>query len=152
VPSDEEPGALEALRQQAHQYLLAATSKNGAGRLAAAHAVGPSGARGNFLDVLDFLSLWVRDLAAAAEGAEDLIVNTDARTQLSELARTLPGASQGAADALKAIEYARGLTTFNINPQLALASVLNRVGAALRGTAPAERLEPSPAKGLSSGG
>jgi hypothetical protein len=83
--------------------------------------------------VLDFLALWVRDLAAAAEGADDLIINTDARTRLGHLARQLPRASAGAAQALSEIAYARGLTTFNINPQLALASVLKRVGRALRG-------------------
>ena len=131
LPNDDEAGALEALRQQAHTHLLAATSPNGAARLAAAHAVAPSGARGNFLDVLDFLALWVRDLAAAAEGADDLIVNVDARAQLRDLAAKLPGASRGSAEALKAIEYARGLTTFNINPQLALAALLRRVGTAL---------------------
>jgi DNA polymerase-3 subunit delta' len=132
LPAEGETGALEALRQQAHAYLVAATSPNGASRLAAAHALAPSGARGSFLDVLDFLALWVRDLAAAAEGADDLIVNADARKQLHDLASRLPAASRGTADALKAIEYARGLTTFNINPQLALASVLKEVGNALR--------------------
>jgi hypothetical protein len=48
------------------------------------------------------------------------------------MARRLPGASAGAAQALKEIEYTRGLTTFNINPQLALASVLRAVGTALK--------------------
>jgi hypothetical protein len=133
LPAEGEAGALEALRQQARAYLVAATSANGAARLAAAHAIAPSGARGSFLDVLDFLSLWVRDLAAAAEGADDLIVNADARTQLHELAAALPAAARGTAEALRAIEHARGLTTFNINPQLALASVLKSVGEALRG-------------------
>ena len=131
LPSEDEAGALEALRQQAHSLLLAATASNGAARLAAAHAVAPSGARGNFLDVLDFLALWVRDLAAAAEGADELIVNADARTQLCDLASRLPNAARGAADALKAIQYTRGLTTFNINPQLALALMLREVGQAL---------------------
>lgn len=133
LPDEDEPGALEVLRLHARDLLEAAAANNATPRLAAAHGIAPSGARGAFLDMLDFLSLWVRDLAAAAEGADDLIVNVDARTRLSELARTLPGASAGAAQALRQIEYARGLTTFNINPQLALASVLRSVGAALRG-------------------
>lgn len=132
LPDDDEAGPLEALRQQARELLEAAAANNAAARLAAAHAIPPSGARGAFLDTLDFLALWVRDLAAAAEGADDLIINADARTRLSELARLLPGASRGAAEALRHIEYARGLTTFNINPQLALASVLRSVGQALR--------------------
>lgn len=133
LPAEGEIGALEALRQQARALLEAATSSNSSARLAAAHAIPPSGARGSFLDVLDFLSLWIRDLAAVAEGADDLIVNVDSRTRLSELAAQLPRASAGAALALRDIEYTRGLTTFNINPQLALASVLKSVGSALRG-------------------
>ena len=132
MPDEGEPGALEALRQQARDLLEAATATTAVPRLAAAHALPPSGARGAFIDVLDFLALWVRDLAAAAEGADDLIVNTDSRTRLSKLAAQLPGASAGAAKALQEIEYARGLTTFNINPQLALASVVKQVGRALR--------------------
>lgn len=132
LPDDDEAGALEAIRQQARQLLEAATADNAALRLASAHSIAPSGARGAFLDTLDFLALWIRDLAAAAEGAEDLIVNADARTRLSELAKQLPRASAGAAEALRHIEHARGLTTFNINPQLALASVLRSVGQALR--------------------
>lgn len=132
LPDDDEAGALEAIRQQARQLLEAATATNAALRLTAAHSIAPSGARGSFLDTLDFLALWIRDLAAAAEGADDLIVNADARTRLSELAKQLPRASAGAAEALRHIENARGLTTFNINPQLALASVLRSVGHALR--------------------
>lgn len=132
LPEDGEPGALETLRQQARELLEAAISASPTARLQAALALPPSGARGAFLDVLDFLSLWVRDLAAAAEGADDLIVNADARTRLSELVRQLPAASAGAPEALKQIEHARGLTTLNINPQLALTSVLRSVGVALR--------------------
>ena len=132
LPDDDEAGALEALRLQARELLDAATSSNAVPRLSAAHAIAPSGARGSFLDVLDFLALWVRDLAAAAEGADDLIVNVDARKHLKELATSLPGASSGAAQALRSIEYGRGLSTFNINPQLALASILKNIGVALK--------------------
>jgi DNA polymerase-3 subunit delta' len=133
LPDGEDAGALEALRQQARELLEAAASNNGVARLSVAHGSAPSGARGAFLDLLDFLAIWVRDVAAASEGAEDLIVNIDAKPRLTALASQLPGASAGAADALKQIEYARGLSTFNINPQLALASVLKQVGTSLRG-------------------
>lgn len=131
LPDGGEPGALEAMRLQARELLDAATSSGAATRLAAALSIPPSGARGSFIDTLDFLALWVRDLAAATEGAEDLIVNVDARAHLAAMAKRLPRASAGAAQALKEIEYTRGLTTFNINPQLALASVLRAVGTAL---------------------
>jgi DNA polymerase-3 subunit delta' len=131
LPDGKVPGALEALRLEARELLAAATSSEAATRLAAALSIAPSGARGSFIDILDFLALWVRDLAAAAEGADDLIVNVDARAHLADMAKRLPRASAGAAQALKEIEYTRGLTTFNINPQLAMASVLRAVGTAL---------------------
>lgn len=131
LPDDGDKGALEELRQQAYALLQAAAAPNAATRFTAALSISPAGARGSFLDVLDFLSLWIRDLAAAAEGADDLIVNVDARKHLQQMASQLPAASRGAAEALKAIEYTRGLTTFNINPQLALSSVLNSVSKAL---------------------
>lgn len=133
LPDDGEAGALEALRQQAREYLEAAAATGSVPRLSAALALPPSGARGSFLDVLDFLSLWIRDLAAAAEGADDLIVNADATPRLKAMAAQLPAASSGAAQALTHIEQSRALTTFNINPQLALAGLLREVGRSLRG-------------------
>ena len=127
LPAEGEPGQLEALRLEARALLAAATSSNAAPRLSAAHALPPSGARGAFMDTLDFLTLWVRDLAAAAEGADDLIVNADATKWLKELAARHPGAARGAAVAVHEIEATRGLTTFNINPQLALAALLRQL-------------------------
>ena len=131
LPDDGEPGALEALRVDARELLAAATSPNPAARLTAAHGIAPSGARGAFLDTLDFLTIWVRDLAAAAEGADDLIVNADSLKWLKDLAARSPGAAAGAAAAVHKIEATRGLTTFNINPQLALAGLLRELHDAL---------------------
>jgi DNA polymerase-3 subunit delta' len=130
LPENGEPGAFEALRQDARELLAAATSPNATARLTMAHSTPPAGARGAFLDTLDFLAIWVRDLAAAAEGADDLIVNVDASKWLKQLAVHHPRAGNRAAEAVHLIEHTRGLTTFNINPQLALAALLrdlNRV-------------------------
>jgi DNA polymerase III subunit delta' len=131
LPVDGEPGGLEALRQDARALLAAATSPNAVPRLTAAHGMAPSGARGAFLDTLDFLTLWVRDLAAAAEGADDLIVNADATKWLRELATRQPAAARGSAQAVHDIEATRSLTTFNINPQLALAALLTQLSRSL---------------------
>lgn len=131
LPANGEPGALETLRQEARALLAAATSPSATPRLTAAHATAPAGARGAFLDTLDFLTLWVRDLAAAAEGADDLILNADATRWLKDLAVKHPGAGRGAADAVHSIEHMRGLTTLNINPQLALASLLQQIAQAI---------------------
>jgi DNA polymerase III subunit delta' len=130
LPENGEPGAFEALRQDARELLAAATSPAATARLTVAHSTAPAGARGAFLDTLDFLAIWVRDLAAAAEGADDLIVNVDASKWLKQLAVHHPRAGNRAAEAVHLIEHTRGLTTFNINPQLALAALLrdlNRV-------------------------
>ncbi|HET9438578.1 MAG TPA: hypothetical protein VFO52_00320 [Longimicrobiales bacterium] len=124
LPVEGEAGPLETIRLEARELLAAATSPNPAARLTAANSMAPSGARGAFLDTLDFLTIWVRDLAAAAEGADDLIVNRDAVKWLKEVAIRHPGAARGAAAAVHHIEATRGLTTFNINPQLALAALL----------------------------
>jgi len=131
LPEDGEPGAFETLRQDARELLAAATSPNPTARLTAAHGTAPAGARGAFLDTLDFLAGWVRDLAAAAEGADDLILNVDSLKWLKELSVRHPGAGRGAAKAVQLIEYTRGLTTFNINPQLALANLLKDLNRAL---------------------
>ena len=128
LPSEGEPGALEALRQEARELLAAAASPDATARLIAAHATPPAGARGAFLDTLDFLSLWVRDLAATVEGAEDLVINEDAQKWLRELAVHRPGAAAAVSEAVRLIEHTRGLTTFNINPQLALAALLKDLG------------------------
>ena len=130
LPANDEPGALEELRQEARELLAAATSPNPVARLTAAHAVPPAGARGAFLDTLDFLTVWIRDLAAAAEGAEDLVVNADALKWLKDLAARHPHAARGAAAAVHELEHIRGLTTFNINPQLALANLLQKISRA----------------------
>ena len=127
-PADGEAGALESLRLEARELLAAATSPQAAARLTAAHRLPPAGARGAFMDTLDFLSVWVRDLAAVAEGADDLVVNQDSIRWLKELAARRRGASSAASAVVHEIEYTRGLTTFNINPQLALAVLLGRIG------------------------
>lgn len=133
LPTDGEPGPLEAVRQDAKAMLFAAADVRAAGRLQAAHGTGVSGARGGFRDSLDMLELWCRDLAAVASGAETLVVNADAIEELRALVGRLPAAAGGAAEAIDRIEEAKALTVNNVNPQLTVAWLLRRVGAALRG-------------------
>jgi len=128
-----EDGALERIRRDAFELLNAATADSAVPRLAAALATGAGGARGEFLDRLDFLSLWIRDLAAVATGAADLVVNIDQIDALDRLATRLPAAARGAPDALRALAETRGLARSNVNPQLMLASVLRAIGNALNG-------------------
>ncbi len=133
LPSDGAAGPLEEIRQQARSLLEAATAEQPTARFAAAHAVGPTGARGAFSDVLDALAGWLRDLSAVASGAPELVGNIDAGDWLSKLARRSPGASTGAAEALAAVEEARRLAYGNVNPQLTLAWLLPELGRVLAG-------------------
>lgn len=137
LPVDGEPGPLEAIRLQARQLLRAAVAEKQHEIYAAALGTSVAGARGAFTDVLDFLALWVRDLAAIADGAEELAVNADAVEALRRLAARLPAGAAGAPDALRAIDEARGLTRNNVNPQLILAWLLRTVGSALTRPVPA---------------
>lgn len=133
LPNGEEPGPLEALRQEARNLLRAAATTTAHKRIAAAHAASPAGARGAFSDTLDFLALWIRDLAAVANGAGTLVVNTDAQDALTELARRLPAAGAHSPAAIRAVEDARALAYGNVNPQLILYRLLTSLHNILHG-------------------
>lgn len=141
----DEPGPLERVRQHARTLLAAAAADRPLPALTTAHEQRPTGARGDFYDVLGFLSLWIRDLAATADGAEDDVINVDADDFLAKIARRLPNASRGAADALDAVEHARGFARGNVNPQLTLAWLLRRIRNALAGTTRRQPAAPGPA-------
>jgi DNA polymerase III subunit delta' len=133
LPVRGEPGPLEAIRQAARSLLETTLDSSAAPRLAAALAESPAGARGNFSDMLAFLTVWLRDLAAAGTGARDVIVNADAADWLVQLAGRHPAAAGGVPDAIREVEGAVQLTQLNINPQLALAGVLRRIHRHLTG-------------------
>jgi DNA polymerase III subunit delta' len=121
------PGPLEEIRLAGRQLLEAALEPGAARRLAAALAESPAGARGTFSDTLESLTVWLRDLAAAAAGAEDVLVNEDAREWLRVQAERHPRALAGLAAAIREVEGTLQLAQLNINPQLALAGLLRRI-------------------------
>jgi DNA polymerase III subunit delta' len=131
---DEAP--LETTRSAARALLEAALRDSPEPRFVAALAESPAGARGAFSDTLEFLTTWLRDLAAAGTGAEDLLVNVDAGPWLRELAERYPSAAAGVPRAIGAVQQTIQLAQLNINPQLALAGLLRQVGGHLRGTRP----------------
>jgi DNA polymerase III subunit delta' len=140
LPRGRDTGPLEQLRQGARELLEAALDREATGRFAAALATSPAGARGAFSDTLEFLTLWLRDLAVAGAGADDLVVNADALDWLKQVARQHPGAVAGVPAAIAAVEGTVQLAQFNINPQLALAALLRAVHRSLGATAvPAAR-------------
>jgi DNA polymerase III subunit delta' len=132
LPRKNEPGALEEIRQAARRMLEAAVDPSAAPRMALALSESPAGARGAFSDTLEFLTVWLRDLAAAAAGAQAVLVNADAEEWLTELARRHPAAAAGIPGAIRDVDATVQLTQLNINPQLALARLLRQLSVRLR--------------------
>jgi DNA polymerase-3 subunit delta' len=137
LPVDGEAGPLEELRARARAVLEAALARGDELRHGQALAQAPSGARGAFAQMLDALILWIRDLAATAAGAEDVVVNTDALPWLRSAAATLPSHGDAAARSMRAVEDTLRLTQLNVNPQLALSRLLRELRRELRAPGPA---------------
>ncbi|HEX6134985.1 MAG TPA: hypothetical protein VFZ24_13545 [Longimicrobiales bacterium] len=131
LPLKNADGPLEEVRTASRALLEAALAGSAAPRMVTALAQSPAGARGGFSDVLEDLTIWLRDLAAAATGADAVIVNADAADWLRTAAGRHPRAAAGVPDALRAVETTLQLTQFNINPQLALAGLLRRLHGSL---------------------
>jgi DNA polymerase III subunit delta' len=131
LPAGKEPGPLEEVRQKAWALLETTLAPSPLPRLTAAHALPPTGARGGFADLLGFLVLWLRDLAATAAGADSHVINGDSLDRLQVLAARLPHQGAGVPDALRHVDRARGLGRMNVNPQLTLAALLRDVHAEL---------------------
>jgi DNA polymerase-3 subunit delta' len=140
LPTDGEPGPLEAARLQA-LALLDAALENGHARYASALRQAPARARGDFATVLAMLIVWLRDLAAVAVGADDTVVNADHADDLRRRAASLPDAAHRVTRAIPEVERMLQLVTFNINPQLALATLLGSLAKRLGTdeTAPSRR-------------
>ncbi|HEY8469962.1 MAG TPA: DNA polymerase III subunit delta' C-terminal domain-containing protein [Longimicrobiales bacterium] len=134
LPSEDgELGPLEAVRQRARALLVAAIAPQPQQRYAAALATSPTGARGAFAEVLDALAAWLRDLASTACGAEERLVNPDARDFLADLARRLPNAAAACPAAIQLVGRAAALAHGNVNPQLTLAWLLGALHRTLTG-------------------
>jgi DNA polymerase-3 subunit delta' len=118
---------LDALRARARELLAAALDNNSATALALALAESPAGARGEFSDGLEALTIWLRDLAAVASGAEDVVVNTDSLDWLRATAKRLPNVAAGVPDSIRAVDRVLQQTQLNINPQLATAVLLREI-------------------------
>jgi DNA polymerase III subunit delta' len=127
LPRDGQDGPLEEIRAGARALLEAALQPAPQHRLAAALAESPAGARGAFSDTLEYLTVWLRDLAAAGTGAGEVLVNADAADWLRDAAVRQPAAAAGVPAAIHEVQQAIQLTQFNINPQLALAGLLRRI-------------------------
>lgn len=120
-------GSLQKQRETARALLLAAVGDAEAARLAAAQAVPPAGARGEFSAGLEALALWLRDLMAVSAGVPgEAAFAGDAELLRRVAAR--PGVHpRGVAAAILKVQEARELAAGNVNPQLILATMLRDV-------------------------
>ena len=135
LPAGDGPGPLEKQRQAGRALLLAATADQPAARLAAALAEAPPGGRGEFTGTLEAFAVWLRDLMAAASGAEELVVNGGDVAMLSQVVRRRDIRPLGVGQALDRVQRAAELASGNVNPQLILADLLRGVRRDLLGAA-----------------
>ena len=122
-------GALQRQRDTGRDLLAAALSDNEAARFAAANAIAPSGARGEFTGTLQSLALWLRDLMAIAAGAPESVAFAGAgdEAMLRKLAARPGLRPEGVARAILRVQEAQEMAGGNVNPQLILADLLGGI-------------------------
>jgi DNA polymerase III subunit delta' len=132
LAEDGDEGERGGTRQEARAVLEAALAGSPTPRLRAALGQAPAGARGGYAAMLGQLSVWLRDLAAVAAGAEEVVINVDAIDWLRQASTRLRSGGAGVPAALVALDQAAKLVQFNINPQLALNALVRDMALALR--------------------
>lgn len=127
LPSGGGAGVLQKQRATGRALLVAAVAQTPADRLAAANAVAPAGARGEFTAGLEALALWLRDLMAVAAGAGEAVAYTDDAALLGSIVKKARVAPQSVASAILRVREAQEMASGNVNPQLILASLLRGI-------------------------
>ncbi|TVP58825.1 MAG: hypothetical protein EA351_02655 [Gemmatimonadales bacterium] len=131
LPSGEEPGPLEVVRQDAFHLLRAALQDSPGPRFAKAMSYPASGAR-TLTELFSALEVWLRDLGAARAGSGSAILNQDAAPWLTRQAEELPLDPSGPSRALRCVQEAREQAAGNVNPQLLLTGLLTAMHRELR--------------------
>jgi hypothetical protein len=131
LPDDGELGPLEDLRRRALELVAAATADSSVPGHELAIGFPPAGAR-TLIDLFSFVEEWLRDLAAAATGADPLVINQDALPRLKKLAEAATIHPARVPDAFPAVERARELARGNVNPQLVVSGLLRDLRRTLR--------------------
>lgn len=142
LEEDGEPGPLEQLRQDAFHLLHAALSAERGAVFEKSLSFPVAGAR-TLGELFSFVEEWLRDLAAAASGEGERILNQDARDFLLRVAREKQVHPARAGAGLEAVERARLRARGNVNPQLIvlglLAELRDTLGVATPGLPPSAR-------------
>jgi DNA polymerase III subunit delta' len=129
----DELGPLESLRRRAFDIVVAATSADVSAGYGTAIAFPPAGAR-KLLDLFSFVEEWLRDLAAVAAGADDLVFNRDALVRLRKHVASCDIAAVDVTDGFPAVERARELARGNVNPQLVVSGLVRELRRSLHDT------------------
>jgi DNA polymerase-3 subunit delta' len=132
LPDGDDLGPLEKLRRQAFDIVVAATSRERAAGHVVAGKFPPAGAR-KIIDLFAFVEEWLRDLAATAAGAEELVFNRDALAGLRKHVTAAEIGAVGVTDAFPAVERARQLARANVNPQLVVGGLVRDLRTAMLG-------------------
>lgn len=131
LPSEDgELGPLEKVRRAAFELVRAALSDRPADGYTVALGYKPAGARA-LLPLLDALDVWLRDLAAVAAGSPESAVNRDSVDYLRRQVRERRLHPAAVSEALPAVEAARAEARGNVNPQLVMAGLVDRLRASL---------------------
>jgi DNA polymerase III subunit delta' len=132
VEPDREDGPLESVRKEAFRLLRDALESRPGSRFARALQYGSSGARG-LREHFAALEIWIRDLAAASAGHPEEILNQGAMEWLRRTAGDLSLDPARVARAVEHVQEARNQAAGNVNPQLLLFGLLQRLHAEMRG-------------------
>ena len=131
LPDDGEPGPLESLRRKAFETVAAAIASDPSAGFQVAIGFPPAGAR-KLIDLFTFVEEWLRDLAAAAAGADHLVFNQDALPRLKKRVGEAAIDPVHVPEAFPAVQRARELARGNVNPQLVMSGLVRDLRKALR--------------------
>ncbi|MEZ4417853.1 MAG: hypothetical protein R3E10_19010 [Gemmatimonadota bacterium] len=120
------PGPLDRTRLDALAFLRSALGPAPDPAYAYALSASAAGGRG-WAPLLDEVAEWLRDLAAAAAGLDEPIVNVDQRELLTRMVRAIAADPHCYAPAVDAVFEARALALGNANPQLLLFQLAQRL-------------------------
>lgn len=123
LPDGSDPGPLESLRRRAFEIVTGATAPSPAAGYRLSASFPPARGR-QLIDLFTFVEEWLRDLAAAAAGADDLVINHDALSRLKKHADGAGIIPSRVPDAFPAVERARELARGNVNPQLVVSGLV----------------------------
>jgi len=132
VPDGDDPGPLEALRQDAFRLLSAALSSGAGAGYKHALGYGPARAR-TLLPLLEFVEMALRDLATVASDSSEATLSSDASDFLKRQVEQHGLHPANAAGALEHVEEAKEMAAGNVNPQLIVSGLIIDLRRALLG-------------------